>query len=152
MGSHRRRQILLKERRTIASSASRRRRLFQVGGGLTHFDRAASPVSADAGKVEALEILQERLVSSLLVSVGFLILIGLLPARESAKVCLRCNTGFIFVQYLRVFFRPFLPLEICFLSTPRQMPQTHDHKYSPLPSADFDSSEVLVSFSKFIFT
>ena len=29
---------------------------------------------------------------------------------------------------------------------------TDDHKYSPLPSADFDSSEVLVSFSAFIFS
>ena len=29
---------------------------------------------------------------------------------------------------------------------------TDDHKYSPLPSEDFDSSEVLVSFSAFIFS
>ena len=29
---------------------------------------------------------------------------------------------------------------------------TDDHKYSPLPSTDFDSSEVLVSFSAFIFS
>ena len=29
---------------------------------------------------------------------------------------------------------------------------TDDHKYSPLPSTDFDSSEVLVSFSGFIFS
>ena len=29
---------------------------------------------------------------------------------------------------------------------------TEDHKYSPLPSADFDSSEGLVSFSAFIFS
>ena len=29
---------------------------------------------------------------------------------------------------------------------------TDDHKYSPLPSADFDIAEVLVSFSAFIFT
>ena len=29
---------------------------------------------------------------------------------------------------------------------------TDDHKYSPLPSADFDSSAVLVSFSAFIFS
>ena len=29
---------------------------------------------------------------------------------------------------------------------------TDDHKYSPLPSSDFDSSGVLVSFSTFIFT
>ena len=28
---------------------------------------------------------------------------------------------------------------------------TEDHKYSPLPSADFDIAEVLVSFSTFIF-
>jgi len=29
---------------------------------------------------------------------------------------------------------------------------TDDHKYSPLPSADFDSSGVLVSFSEFVFS
>ena len=29
---------------------------------------------------------------------------------------------------------------------------TDDHKYSPLPFADFESSEVLVSFSEFIFS
>ena len=29
---------------------------------------------------------------------------------------------------------------------------TDDHKYSPLPSADFDIAEVLVSFSAFIFS
>ena len=29
---------------------------------------------------------------------------------------------------------------------------TDDHKYSPLPSPDFDSSKVLASFSAFIFT
>ena len=28
---------------------------------------------------------------------------------------------------------------------------TDDHKYSLLPSADFDSSKVLISFSEFIF-
>ena len=34
------------------------------------------------------------------------------------------KTGFIFVQYLRGFVGQFCHMEICFLSTPRQMPQT----------------------------
>ena len=58
------------------------------------------------------------------------------------------KASFIFVQHLRGFLRQYLHLEICVLSTPRQMPQTI---YSPLPSADFDIAEVLVSFSAFIF-
>ena len=60
------------------------------------------------------------------------------------------KAGFIFVQHLRGFLGQLCYLENCFLSTPRQMP--HDHKYSPLPSADFDSSGVLISFSAFIFS
>ena len=53
--------------------------------------------------------------------------------------------GFIVVQHLRGFLGQFFYLDICFLSTNA----TDDHKYSPLPSADFDSSEVLAdSFSR----
>ena len=49
------------------------------------------------------------------------------------------------------FFRPVVPfgdLLLIHASTNA----TDDHKYSPLPSADFDIAEVLVSFSAFIFT
>ena len=61
------------------------------------------------------------------------------------------RTGFIFVQHLRGFLGQVCHFEICFYSTPRPNP-TDDHKYSPLPSTDFDIAEVLVSFSAFIFS
>ena len=60
------------------------------------------------------------------------------------------KAGFISVQHLQGF-SPVLPfgyLHFIHASTNA----TDDHKYSPLPSADFDSSEVLVSFSAFIFS
>ena len=60
-------------------------------------------------------------------------------------------TGFIFVQHLRVFKTVMLFGKLHFIHTSTNA-ITDDHKYSPLPSTDFDSSEVLVSFSAFIFT
>ena len=60
------------------------------------------------------------------------------------------KSGFIFVQHLRSF-RPVVPFGyLLFIHALTNA--TDDHKYSPLPSADFDSSEVLVSFSAFIFS
>ena len=51
------------------------------------------------------------------------------------------RTGFIFVQQ----FLWFLFGKLLFIHTLTNA--TDDHKYSPLPSAYFDSSKVLVSFS-----
>ena len=48
-----------------------------------------------------------------------------------------------------VFIRPVLPFgDLLFIQALTNA--TDDQKYSQLPSADFDSSEVLVSFSAFI--
>ena len=59
------------------------------------------------------------------------------------------KAGFIFVQYL--VFRTVLPFgDWLFIHTSTNA--TDDHKYSPLPSADFDIAAVLVSFSAFIFS
>ena len=50
--------------------------------------------------------------------------------------------GFVFVQYLRVFM-PVLPFgDLLFIHASTNA--TEDHKYSQLPSADFDIAEVLV--------
>ena len=48
------------------------------------------------------------------------------------------------------FFRPVFPFGyLLFIHVSTNA--TDDHKYSPMPSADFDIAEVLVSFSAFIF-
>ena len=60
------------------------------------------------------------------------------------------DQGFILCK-ICVVLRPFVAFgNLLFIHTLTNA--TDDHKYSPLPSADFDSSEVLVSFSAFIFT
>ena len=57
----------------------------------------------------------------------------------------------LFLCNISVVFRPVLPFgDLHFIHALTNA--TDDHKYSPLPSADFDSSEVLVSFSAFVFT
>ena len=57
----------------------------------------------------------------------------------------------LFLCNICVVFRPVLPFEnLLFIHTLTNA--TDDHKYSPLPSADFDSSAVLASFSAFIFS
>ena len=57
----------------------------------------------------------------------------------------------LFLCNICVVFRPVMPFgKLLFIHTLTNA--TDDHKYSPLPSADFDSSEVLVSFSAFIFS
>ena len=48
------------------------------------------------------------------------------------------KAGFIFVQHLRGFLGQYCPLAICFFIHALTN-ATDDHKYSPLPSADFDS-------------
>ena len=49
------------------------------------------------------------------------------------------------MQHLYGFFRPVMSFgKLHFIHTSTNA--TDDHKYSPLPSSDFDSSEVLVSF------
>ena len=56
----------------------------------------------------------------------------------------------LFLCNICVFFRPLLAFgKLLFIHTSTNA--TDDHKYAPLPFADFDSSEVLVSFSAFIF-
>ena len=56
-------------------------------------------------------------------------------------------TGFIFVQHLRGLLGQLCQLEICFLSTPRQMPQTITNISRCFPQIlSFDIAEVLVSF------
>ena len=57
----------------------------------------------------------------------------------------------LFLCNICVVFRPALAFgTLHFIHTSTNA--TEDHKYSPLPSADFDSSTVLVSFSAFIFS
>ena len=57
----------------------------------------------------------------------------------------------LFLCNICVVFRPVLPFEdLLFIQTSTNA--TNYHKYSPLPSEDFDSSEVLVSFCAFIFS
>ena len=56
----------------------------------------------------------------------------------------------LFLCNICVVFRPVLVFrDLLFIHASTNA--TDDHKYSLLPSADFDSSEVLVSFSAFIF-
>ena len=57
----------------------------------------------------------------------------------------------LFLCNIFVFFKAFVPFgKLHFIHALTNA--TDDHKYSPLHSADFDSSEVLVSFSAFIFS
>ena len=57
----------------------------------------------------------------------------------------------LFLSNICVVFKPvFIFGNLLFIHTSTNA--TDDHKYSLLPSADFDSSGVLVSFSEFIFT
>ena len=57
----------------------------------------------------------------------------------------------LFLCNICVVFRPVLAFgDLLFIHASTNA--TDNHKYSPLPSADFDSSEVLVSFSAFIFS
>ena len=57
----------------------------------------------------------------------------------------------LFLCNICVVFRPVLAFrDLLFIHASTNA--TDDHKYSPLPSADFDSSGVLVSFSAFIFS
>ena len=57
----------------------------------------------------------------------------------------------LFLCNICVVFRPVFPFGyLLFIHASTNA--TDDHKYSPLPSADFDIAEVLVSFSAFIFS
>ena len=57
----------------------------------------------------------------------------------------------LFLCNICVVFRAVLPYgDLLFIHASTNA--TDNHKYSPLPSADFDIAEVLVSFSAFIFS
>ena len=77
---------------------------------------------------------------------GLLILMGLwcVEQHNAEPDDSSAGTGFIFVQHLRGFFSPVLSFrDLLFIYASTNA--TDDHKYSLLPSADFDSSEVLAS-------
>ena len=64
-------------------------------------------------------------------------------AADSGQALFLCN--------ICVVFRPVMPFgKLHFIHASTNA--TDDHKYSPLPSADFDNSAVLVSFSAFVFS
>ena len=60
------------------------------------------------------------------------------------------TSGFIFVQHLSGFTPVLAYGNLLFVHASTNA--TDDHKYSPLPSVDFDIAEVLVSFSAIIFS
>ena len=61
-----------------------------------------------------------------------------------------CYSRLYFCATFAWFCRPVLPYgDLLFIHASTNA--TRRHKYSPLPSADFDSSGVLVSFSAFVF-
>ena len=108
-------------------------------------DSVLQPRSNDYSLTE-LETLRQLTYFSLL----FIITSAATTAAKSRKICASIAQA-LFLCNICVVFRPVLAFrDLLFIHASTNA--TDDHKYSPLPSADFDSSEVLVSFSAFVFS